>query len=383
MTRNCSKEIATLKIHPVTNCYPLMVPDEMAELISDIRERGLLFPVTIQGDTLLDGRNRMEACRVAGVELRTVEYDGDDPVGFIISTNKRRNLDQSQRAMVAAKIANLGEGRPKETASKEAFISQPAAARVLGVSRASVQRARAVLDAAPELAEEVAQGKLKVSAAEKMVRERRREAERQAAVANISEAAKLELAQVCDIRHCSMAELFDSGISPDCIITDPPYAEEYLHLYGELAGCAKDVPLVAVMCGQTYLPEVLARMCAFLKYRWTLAYLTPGGQSAQQWPCKINSFWKPVLLFGEAVDWIGDVARSGINDSDKRFHEWGQSESGIGDLVERLSKPGQLVCDPFLGAGTTAVVSLKLGRRFVGCDIDAQAVRIALERCRA
>lgn len=53
------------------------------------------------------------------------------------------------------------------------------------------------------------------------------------------------------------------------------------------------------------------------------------------------------------------------------------SESGMRDLIERLTKPGDLVCDPFLGGGTTAVACLSLGRRFVGCDINADAVAAA------
>jgi len=52
----------------------------------------------------------------------------------------------------------------------------------------------------------------------------------------------------------------------------------------------------------------------------------------------------------------------------------------MADLVERLTKPGQLVCDPFLGGGTTALVALALGRRFIGCDIDAAAIAIARRR---
>jgi DNA modification methylase len=80
------------------------------------------------------------------------------------------------------------------------------------------------------------------------------------------------------------------------------------------------------------------------------------------------------LLFGEAAEWFGDVAVSRTNDNDKRFHGWGQSESGMADLVERLTLPGKLICDPFLGGGTTAVVALALGRLFVGCDIDAANV---------
>jgi len=134
------------------------------------------------------------------------------------------------------------------------------------------------------------------------------------------------------------------------------------------------------MSGQTYLPEVMRRLCEHLHYRWTLAYLTPGGQAVQQWKAKVNTAWKPVLLFGEAVEWFGDVAVSKPNDNDKRFHDWGQSESGMADLVERLSKPGQLVCDPFLGGGTTAVVALALGRRFVGCDISSRNVEKAKAR---
>jgi len=164
------------------------------------------------------------------------------------------------------------------------------------------------------------------------------------------------------------------------VITDPPYPREFLPAFTELAESCVDVPLVAVMSGQSYLPEVLVRLCEYLRYRWTLAYLTPGGQAVQQWPAKVNTSWKPVLLFGEPVEWFGDVARSKPNDNDKRFHGWGQSESGMADLVERLTKPGQLVCDPFLGGGSTAVVALRLGRRFVGADIDAAHVEQAKAR---
>jgi site-specific DNA-methyltransferase (adenine-specific) len=34
--------------------------------------------------------------------------------------------------------------------------------------------------------------------------------------------------------------------------------------------------------------------------------------------------------------------------------------------------PGHLVCDPFMGGGSTAVAAVRLGRKFVGCEIDAE-----------
>jgi DNA modification methylase len=55
----------------------------------------------------------------------------------------------------------------------------------------------------------------------------------------------------------------------------------------------------------------------------------------------------------------------------------------MADLVERLTKPGQLICDPFMGGGTTAIVALAFGRRFVGCDTDEKHVKTARQRIEA
>src|SRR5262249_43207967 len=58
---------------------------------------------------------------------------------------RRRHSDESQRAMVAARIATLNEGRPTNTAQICA-VSQEEAAQRLNVGRRSVQYAREVLD---------------------------------------------------------------------------------------------------------------------------------------------------------------------------------------------------------------------------------------------
>lgn len=53
-------------------------------------------------------------------------------------------------------------------------------------------------------------------------------------------------------------------------------------------------------------------------------------------------------------------------------------------LIERMIDHGSalddLVFDPFIGSGTTAVAALKLGRRFYGCDINPDYVKLANER---
>lgn len=109
-----------------------------------------------------EARSTLEACRGAGVQA----FDGDDPIAFVLSENlHRRHLSESQRAMVAAKVANLAEGRPSETAAIGA-VSQSTAASQLNVSRGSVQRARVVQTrGAPEVVEAVERGALAVSTA--------------------------------------------------------------------------------------------------------------------------------------------------------------------------------------------------------------------------
>jgi predicted RNA methylase len=181
------------------------------------------------------------------------------------------------------------------------------------------------------------------------------------------------------------AKLQENSI--DFIITDPPYGQQFLQLYKKLGEVAsrllKPGGSLLVMAGQSYLPDVFDLLRPYLTYNWTVAYLTPGGQSAQLWERKVNTFWKPVLWFVKGKyegDWVGDVAKSAPNNNEKQLMEWQQSESGIADLVERFTKPNDLILDPLMGSATTGVVATRLGRRFIGIDIDPKMVEIAKQR---
>ena len=49
-------------------------------------------------------------------------------------------------------------------------------------------------------------------------------------------------------------------------------------------------------------------------------------------------------------------------------------------LLESCTHPGDLVVDPYLGSGTTAVAALRLGRQAIGVDVNRRAVTIAKRR---
>ena len=164
-----SQIIATsLPSHTVASLFPMMSEADVLDLAGDIAENGLRESIWLHPDgSILDGRNRYLACQLAGVEPTFRTWNGQgSPVGFVVSLNlRRRHLDESQRALVAARIANLGEGRPSETAQISA-VSQSDAADLLHVSRGSVQNAKRVLDAgALALVSAVERGDVAVSAA--------------------------------------------------------------------------------------------------------------------------------------------------------------------------------------------------------------------------
>lgn len=173
--------------------------------------------------------------------------------------------------------------------------------------------------------------------------------------------------------------------SIDCIITDPPYPQEFIPLYADLVERAgvwlKPGGSLLAMAGELHLPQVLAALeTGPLTYQWTNCYLV-AGKAVQIFPRKVTSQWKPVFWYVKgAFDGPGicDVFKS--DKADKEFHDWGQSESGIAALVRAFSKPGDIVCDPFMGGGTTGVVSLGLDRLFVGIEVNDETFNIAKER---
>jgi site-specific DNA-methyltransferase (adenine-specific) len=66
--------------------------------------------------------------------------------------------------------------------------------------------------------------------------------------------------------------------------------------------------------------------------------------------------------------------------SENTSHPTQKPEKLVAKIVLASSRPGDLILDPFLGSGTTAVVARKLGRRFIGMEADAEHCLVALKR---
>lgn len=185
-----------------------------------------------------------------------------------------------------------------------------------------------------------------------------------------------------NIFTCDIAELPVEDI--DLILTDPPYTD--INTYGRLVEFAADKlkpgALCLAYCGHHQLPEVLATMSARLDYFWTFAAVRGGTKRAAQFGKRLIPKWKPVVAFsrGPAAthEWLSDALTGGQRD--KELHDWQKPDNEAEYLIERLTERGGLVVDPFCGSGTVLAAARRLGRRWIGCDIDAAAAGTARRR---
>ena len=139
---------------------------EFNALCSDIRANGLREDIWTYQGKIIDGRNRFNACRIVGVAPRFREWNGEGSlVSLVVSLNlHRRQLRDDQRSLVAAKLANLGNGQ--HASNVDGGISQAQAANMLNVSAKSVERAALVVKrGVSDLEEKIDAGELSLTAA--------------------------------------------------------------------------------------------------------------------------------------------------------------------------------------------------------------------------
>ncbi len=160
--------------HPAADILPNMADDEFEKLKDDIAQHGLIQEIVRYDGQILDGRHRYRACLEIGLEPRFGEYDGDDPVGYVISANlHRRHLNESQRALVAGQLADLRRGGDRSKA-QICGLTHAQAAEQLNVSPRLVDKASALLNAVndgrvvPEVVEAVRNGNMRLEQASKI-----------------------------------------------------------------------------------------------------------------------------------------------------------------------------------------------------------------------
>ncbi|GAA3163505.1 DUF5131 family protein [Streptomyces ramulosus] len=202
--------LGPFQVHPFADVFPLIEGEEFDDLVRDVKTHGLRDKIVLNHDrtVLIDGRNRYRACDAAGVDADFDVLPKDFPetaiLDLIVSKNvARRQLTAGQKAFLALEYENAFAEQSKEqqresarrTAEKvneqvtgltirapgpeseedpESRRTRGKAARAVGASPRSVQRAKAIQEYAPELAERVRSGEMPLKQADREAQQRRR-----------------------------------------------------------------------------------------------------------------------------------------------------------------------------------------------------------------
>lgn len=117
---------------PAMEQHPLalqVVPGTMSDaefdaFCEDVKKNGQQFPIIVFENKVLDGWHRYRACRRNGMTPDIRNYEGDDPVGLIISANvHRRKLGSTQRALAGARL-NIDYNITQDEAAKRVGVSK-------------------------------------------------------------------------------------------------------------------------------------------------------------------------------------------------------------------------------------------------------------------
>ena len=185
-----------------------------------------------------------------------------------------------------------------------------------------------------------------------------------------------------------LADLADQSV--DAVVTDPPYNNEGVPLYEPLGAFAlrvlKPGRLAVVYAGNLQLDREMSLLeRGGLTYMWHGVNVLAGRHTRVRVRMVFGQH-RSVLLYSAGPyrprSWLNDVAfAEGRGGPEERpLHPWQQALEPVRHWIRQVSEPGELIVDPFLGSGTTAVAAVMEGRRFLGCDIDPGCVETTRRR---
>jgi site-specific DNA-methyltransferase (adenine-specific) len=95
-----------------------------------------------------------------------------------------------------------------------------------------------------------------------------------------------------------------------------------------------------------------------------------------------RSRYEMILFFEKGKRPLSDLGIADIIEAPRVHRGYpGEKPAQLSEvLVRQSSEAGELVIDPFVGSGSVGVAALRLGRRFAGCDLEAEALELARGR---
>lgn len=196
----------------------------------------------------------------------------------------------------------------------------------------------------------------------------------------------------------------------DLVLTDPPYGMAFVsgwtatkasvrndgvrqgirivrQAFNDLEPTFADDMHALVFCHWESWPDFYDNLCGLFAMRNALIWYKAGGGMGDLRHEYSKDY--EVILFGarsRGRELAGKRAGAVIPGyrrvpGSQRLHPTEKPVPLLVELVERHTDPGQLVLDPFMGAGSTLLAAKSLGRRAIGIEVDERYCEIAANRC--
>ena len=412
------------------NIYPEMSEDEFESLKAGMAEEGFDadYPIILFEGAIIDGWNRYRAATQLGIERKFKEFKGskNDAFEYIIKTNKRRSLSSSQKAAIAVeaedvyaeleaeveqqrreklkgnqnatKEKTMGELIPpsfkRDTKQHEESKTRTKLAKKFDTNPRYVSDAKKLREEKPNAFNQILTGKTTIP------RVKKQEEIKQTKQA-YTESTKTDTPPVITIVDCKeyLATFEDNSI--DLLITDPPYMTDV----DDIDAFAQSwLPLAlqkvkpegrAYICIGAYPKEVQAYFEILLNQDkfildnpliWT--YRNTLGQTPKM---KYNLNYQMVLhLYSKAsAELDTNITKEmfsvqDINAPDgrqgNRLHTWQKPDELAKRLIRHSTKEDDIVVDCFACTGTFLLAAAAMGRKAVGCELNAENAAIAKQR---
>ena len=445
-----SMDYSNLSFHRYANLFPMMGEDEFASLVENIKAHGLRDKIWLYQGQVLDGRNRYLACEKASVMPQFQTFTGDEQqaIEAVLSWNlERRHLNAGQKAMIAleilpefeklarqkqleqaskgAEFGSLGgrghkkvEGEPSPFASKplganlpQGVLEKPPvspaantrdprardkAAQSVGVSSRSVQSAKKVQEARPDLAAEVKKGKITLNNAIKQAKQE----EKQAVIEKAAESEELiplerkVSVNVGDwwklgrhVLYCgdtSKPEFIEKVPMSAMGFADPPYGANVESFddstfYWQHDWLIDKCNIVCVTPGIVSIfkfAKITNMPYLWSHSTWIKNGMTRGAIGFGNWI--YTAIFSKSSIHRNAQDF--DSITIETSTTEETTHKGRKPSKYLAIIFHLFTKDGDQIIDPFLGSGQTLLVAEKLNRQCFGGEIMPEHCELIINR---
>ena len=366
-------QLASLVVNPWLKLVPVGTSKEFDVLSDSVSRVGVIQPIVVCGNELLDGQARVAHCIKHNQPLKAYDFyaaDETERIQIVLGLNLGRSSPTTgQKAMVAVGLLQKLKG-----------LSLRAAARMVGVTHPVVRQALIVSNSKLlDIISKVKSGQMDVGAAARAVREHIAKAKVcQTAASNPANQVELRFGRFQD----RLTSLPDESV--DAIITDPLYFLECRPDWSDLGEFTerklKVGGVLVLMVGSFTSDEMLMAVRSKAPSLQKVGNFSAvfKGKTTNHPGRRVIDEKRDYLVYVKTDDQVkcpktvngSPHTLLHVSGADTLFSTYGQKPEAFSPFIEWYTNPGDLVVDPFSGGGAVPAACQQLGRRCLAAECD-------------